>query len=133
MISKHLRLLFLLSLLLIAAHGVEETFTGFRHTDSFVVAFGNFFNMTPEAFYWTFHILWWILLPSVYIFLRKSTFMLPLLTIFSIVFIFELHHVIKALMASQYYPGVITASFYPILGIFFYKELIKNWRLKLQR
>ena len=130
MISKHLQSLFLLSLLLITAHGIEEAFTDFRHTDSFVIGIASWLNMTPEMFYWVFHIIWWTMLPSIYIFLRKSSVLLPLLTLFSIVFVFELHHVIKAIIASQYYPGMITAFFYPILGIFFYKELLKNWKLK---
>jgi len=128
MISRNLKSLFFLSLFLIAAHGVEELLTGFRHTDSFVLAPASYLNMTPEMFYWVFHIIWWTLLPTAYIILRKSTILLPLLTLFSVVFVFELHHVIKALISAQYYPGMITAFFYPILGIFFYKELLKNWK-----
>ena len=128
MTSKRLQFLFLLSLFLIAAHAVEETLTGFRHTDSFVIAIAGWLSMTPDTFYWVFHIIWWTLLPSVYIFLRKQPILLPLLTLFSIVFLFELHHVIKAIIAGQYYPGAITAFFYPILGIFFYRELLRNWR-----
>lgn len=133
MISRNLQFLFLLSLFLITAHGIEETLTGFRHADSFVIVLANYTNMTPEMFYWVFHIIWWTLLPSVYIFLRKSTVMLPLLTLFSIVFMFESHHIIKAIIANQYYPGMITAFFYPILGVFFYRELIKNWRQRAIR
>lgn len=133
MISKNLRFLFLISLFLIAAHGVEEQLTGFRHTDSFVIALGGFLNTTPETFYWAFHIIWWALLPSLYIFLRKNPVLLPLLTLFSIVFVFELHHVIKAIVAGQYYPGMITAALYPVLGVFFYKELVQNWLVRLQR
>jgi len=89
--------------------------------------------MTPETFYWGFHVIWWLLLPSAYIFFRKSPILLPLLTLFSIVFAFELHHIVKAAIAGQYYPGMITAIFYPILGVFFYKELIQNWRFRLKR
>lgn len=131
MISKNLQFLFLLSLFLITVHGIEETLTGFRHSDSFVVSLANYFNTTPETFYWVFHIIWWTLLPTAYVFLRKSTVILPLLTLFSVVFAFELHHVAKALIVNQYYPGMITAFFYPILGIFFYSELIRNWRQKI--
>lgn len=130
MISKNLQLLFLLSLFLIAAHGIEETLTGFWHSDSFVVSLANYFSTTPEMFYWVFHVIWWTLLPTVYVFLRKSTIILLLLTLFSIVFVFELHHIVKGLIANQYYPGMITAFFYPVLGVFFYRELIKNWRHK---
>ncbi len=132
MISKNLQLLFVLSLLLIAAHGVEETLTEFRRTDPFVISIANYLGTTPEMFYWIFHIIWWVLLPSVYIFLRKSDVLLPLLTLFSIVFVFELHHVVKAVIANRYYSGMFTALFYPILGVFFYKELIKNWKEKLR-
>ena len=56
MISKKLQFLFLLSLMLIVIHGIEEQLTGFRHTDSFVIALGSYLRMSPEAFYWAFHI-----------------------------------------------------------------------------
>jgi len=132
MISKKLQFLFLLSLMLIVIHGIEEQLTGFRHTDSFVIALGSYLSMSPEAFYWAFHIIWWSLLPSVYILLRKNPVMLPLLTLFSVVFVFELHHVVKAFVANSYYPGMITAAFYPVLGVFFYKELVQSWRFRLK-
>ncbi len=131
MISKNLQFLFLLSLILITAHGVEELLTDFRHTDSFVLALASYLNMTPETFYWVFHIIWWTMLPSIFILLRRNAVLLPLLTLFSIVFVFELHHIIKALISTQYYPGMLTAFFYPILGAFFYKELWRNWKQRI--
>lgn len=51
MISKKLHNIFLISLLLIYAHGLEETITGFQYSDSFMIFGANYFNISPETFY----------------------------------------------------------------------------------
>lgn len=129
MISKRLKTLFLLSLIPIYLHGIEEVLFGFQYSDSFMISGANLFNTTPETFYWITHIfLWWLLLPVAYMLFQKSRLALYLMTAFSLVFIFEFHHIFKALLSMSYYPGMITALVYPLVGIFFWKELVTNWR-----
>ena len=127
MVSKRLTFLFITALGLIYLHGLEEVLTGFPHVDPFMKFGANFFNTSSEGFYWISHIfLWWLPIPLIFLIFRKTTLILLLLALFGIVFFFEIHHLIKAFVAQSYYPGMITAFFYPILGVFFYKELLKN-------
>ncbi len=133
MISKHLNFLFFTALVLIYLHGLEEIFTGFQHVDSFMKFGGDIFNISAVNFYWASHLLWWLAIPIIFVIFKKKSIILPLLALFGTVFFIEIHHLIKALLAQSYYPGMITAFFYPILGIYFYKEVVRNWRNKSVR
>ena len=127
MISEKLKNLFLMSLILIFAHGVEEVTTGFLYRDSFISYFASL-GSKSEVFYWSFHIMWWLMLIVVYLLLKGGKWALIPLSLFGIVFIVEIHHLIKALAFGGYYPGMITAFFYPALGVFYWKELINSWK-----
>src|SRR3989344_802104 len=129
MISDKLKHIFLLSLLLIYAHGVEEIINGFQYSDSFIVYGANLSNTTPEIFYWVSHLIWWFSLPILYLLFNKSRLGLFLMTLYGFVFFVELHHPIKGLIASRYYPGMITAMLYPIFGIFYWKLIIIDWKM----
>lgn len=87
------------------------------------------FNATPEIFYWVSHIIWWTFLPILFFLFNKKPLGLLLLTLYGLVFFIELHHPIKGLLAGSYYPGMFTAVFYPIFGIFYWKQIIKDWKL----
>lgn len=126
MITKKLNILFIASLLLIYLHGVEEIITGFQHYDSFMVTGARIFQTSTEIFYWVSHILWWLLLPTLFVLFRNTRVGLYLLVLYGFVFLVELHHPIKALLAQSYYPGMITALFYPIFGFVYWRELFKN-------
>ena len=128
MISKRLKNIFLLSLLLIYSHGVEEIIGGFQHFDSFMVFGAKYFGTTPEVFYWISHLVFWILLPTLFLLFRNRRIGLVLISMFGLIFFIEIHHIIKGITANRYYPGMTTALFYPVIGFFFWKELIKNWR-----
>ena len=126
MISKHLNFLFITGLVLMYLHGLEEVLTGFQYTDSFMKFGGDIFNISAVNFYWTSHLLWWIAIPIIFVIFRKKPIILPLLALFGTVFFIEIHHLVKAFLAQSYYPGMITAFFYPIFGIYFYKELMRK-------
>ncbi len=128
MISKRLKNIFLISLLLIYSHGVEEIIGGFQYFDSFMVFGANYFGITPKIFYWVFHIIFWLSLPILFLLFHRRKAGLILMTIFGVIFIIELHHPIKAILARQYYPGMITALFYPIVGVFFWKQIFTDWK-----
>lgn len=128
MISQRLKTIFYISLFVIYLHGLEEIIGGFQHVDSFMIFGANFFKTSTEVFYWSSHIIWWLAVPLLYLIFRNRTQIFLLFGIYGLVFAIELHHVVKAVQSGYYYPGAITAFFYPIIGFFFYKELLKNWK-----
>ena len=127
--SKELKLIFLLSLPLIYLHALEEVLGGFSHIDSFMQSGASLFNTTPELFYWVSHVLYWLALPTLFVLFKGSRLGMYLLVLFGFSYIFELHHLIKALIAESYYPGMITASIYILFGIFFWTRLLKNLKI----
>ena len=132
MLSKRIHNLFLISIVLFITHGLEEYFTGFYNVDNiFKFVFHVFENMSiPQAIFFLFQIMWWSLLIISYLLIFKKNWILVLLTIYALVFIFEIHHIIKAVIYWEYYPGSITAIFFPVLGFFYWKELIKLYKTK---
>lgn len=130
MISDKLKHIFLLSLALIYAHGLEEIIGGFQYFDSFMVAGARYFGTNPEFFYWMSHLIFWISLPTLFLIFRNKKLGLLLISIFGIIYFVELHHITKGFIARSYYPGMITALFYPIIGLFFWRQLIRDWKAK---
>ena len=135
MVSRRLKNIFLTTLVLIYVHGIEEILTGFPHVDSFMKVGSDYLDLTPEQFYWMFHLSFWVLLPILYIvFHRRGKIALFSFSLFGFFFfVIELHHIIKALYSLSYYPGLITALVYPFIGVLYWKELIKNWRMNYGR
>jgi len=129
MISNKLQNIFLLSIPLFIAHGLEEYFTGFYKVDSiFLFIFQSFETMSVfQATFLLFQIMLWALLIIAYLMLSRR-FVIGLLTILGVFFVLELHHLIDALIRLEYYPGMITGILFPVIGFFYWKELIKNWK-----
>lgn len=126
MVSKKLKKILVLTIPLVAVHGAEEILTGFYKEDSFIKFFASFFSNNDQTFYWTFLIMWWLMLAVGFLLVIGGKWTLRVLTLFGIVYFFELHHVIKGIFTWQYYPGMITGAIYPVLGFFYWKELLKN-------
>ena len=95
----------------------------------FKSVFGFLNTMTvPQATFLVFQIMLWFAL-IVFAFLTASEkWRLRLMVLPGIIYIFELHHIWKALESWSYYPGVITAIAFPIIGFLFWKELLKNFK-----
>lgn len=121
--------LFLISLVLIYLHGLEEIVTGYQLTDSFMVYFASIFNTSTEKFYWVSHTVWWVSLPVLYLLLSKTKYAFHLLSLYGLVFFLEVHHLAKAILSLSYYPGMGTAFFYPIFGVFYWRQILQDWRL----
>lgn len=130
MLSTKLTHLFHLTVVLIYLHALEEVLTGFPTSDSFMVLGGNVFGTTPEIFYWVTHAIWLLGVPATFILAHKSKLILSLLALFGAVFVFEFHHLFKSLLRADYYPGMITALFYPVVGLYYWKQLLIDWRRK---
>ena len=129
MISKKLRIIFVASIPVFIAHGLEEYFTGFYNVDGiFKFVFQPFESMTiPQATFLLFQIMIWLLLIVSALLITNSKWQLRLMIIPGLIYIFEFHHIWKALTSGSYYPGVITAISFPILAFLFWKQLLKEF------
>ena len=128
MVSKKLKIIFFISVILFYIHGVEEVMNNFYDIDSFILGIASFFDSIPQAVYWISHAAWWLFLVIVLLFLIGGRWMLHFMTVYGLILIFESHHLIKAFTASAYYPGMVTALFFPVVAFFFWRELIKLYR-----
>ena len=130
MISQKLRTLFYISVPVFIAHGLEEIFTGFYAVDWFFkFAFGFLETMSvPQATFIVFQIMIWLAFIVFAFLITSEKWRLRLMFLPGIIYIFELHHIWKTFESWSYYPGVITAIAFPIVGFLFWKELIKNFQ-----
>lgn len=132
MISTRLKTIFALSIPLFIAHGIEEFVTHFYDTDAWDQAiFGNLFGnlSTHGATFVTFQIMFWLLLIISFLLLLGEKWQFRILAIAGLIYVFELHHIYKAIMAGGYYPGVVTALLFPVIGFFFWKEWLKLYKI----
>ena len=128
MITEKLKLYFLLTAALLVAHMLEEWLSGFPNVFPFMIWLGQQFQSKSEAAFFIFMLMSWLALLVSLVFLsEKKKLILWMLSIFSIVYIFELHHPVLAVLSGHYYPGAITGLLFPFVGVFFWKELRKNF------
>ena len=129
MISKKLKNIFLVSIPVFIAHGLEEYFNNFYNKDPiFKFLFKPFEIMSvPQATFLLLQIMLWLLLIISFLLIASEKWQLRLMIILGLIYIFELHHFLEALIHGGYYPGVITAIAFPIIGFAFWKELLKNF------
>lgn len=131
MITQRLKNIFLLSIPLFVAHGLEEILTSFYNIDSQVEFwFGRLNSLpTPQATFILFQIMIWLMLIIGYLLLLGPKWQLRIMFVPGIIFVYELHHLYKAFEAGGYYPGLITVIPLYVVGFLFWKELIKNYKL----
>lgn len=119
----------LFSLALIFAHGIEEIITGFWKVDSVLMVFNERLESIPHAVYWASHVSFWLFLIPMFLLVLGGKWTLRVLALFGVIFIIEIHHILGAIFVTHgYYPGLLTAILYPIVGFFYWKELIKHSR-----
>lgn len=130
MISTRLKIIFLVSIPFFIAHGLEEYFTGFYDSDMFSrFVFGVFESMPVlQATFLLFQLMIWLLFVISSLLIYGGRWPLRLMIVLGLVFIFELHHLAKAIFFVGYYPGIATASALYVIGFFFWTELIKSFR-----
>lgn len=128
MISQKLKTIFFISTLVFIAHGLEEYFTGLYNFDSFYQSFSN-----PKAvFIFVVLVLANTLLIISYMIIRRNKWVLGLSIALGLLFIFELIHIYDAIRVGGYYPGLITSLAFPIISIFLWKELLKNYKTHVE-
>lgn len=129
MVPSKLKNIFAIAILLFIAHGLEEYFTGFYHIDpSIQNIFGRpGFNL--DTTFLVFQVVFWLFLIIGFFLVRRIILPKTILTITGLLMLYEFYHIYKAIMVGGYYPGLLTALVFPIIAFFFWKELIKNYKL----
>ncbi|NBV76566.1 HXXEE domain-containing protein [bacterium] len=124
MISKKIKYIFALSIPFFIAHGIEEIFTGFYEMDAWdAYLFQPFAQLSLHGvMFVTFQLMFWLLLLVSLVLLLGERWRFYLLGVIGVVYIFELHHIVKAVLAGGYYPGLITSLAFPVIAYFFWKE-----------
>lgn len=129
MVSGKLRNLFFISTPLFIVHGTEEYVThfydvypllNFKWTE-------NVFQSIPQATFFTFQAMWWLLLLVVYVLLRRDKGTIYLMTFVGLIYIYEITHILSAIIVQGYTPGLTTGLLFPFMAFFYWKELLKNW------
>lgn len=130
MITNKLKTIFGLSIPLFAAHGIEEFFTGFYKTDAWdMLIFGPFMSMdSHRTMFATFEIMLVLLLTISFLLILNDQWRVRLLAVLGFIYVFEIHHIVKAVQAWSYYPGFITALIFPVITFLFWREFWKNHR-----
>lgn len=129
MISKKLRNLFLISIPLFVAHGIEEYLTRFYDIYP-LLNFSwteNIFQSIPQATFFMFQTMWWLLIIVIYILLRRDKGTIYLMTFVGLVYIYEITHILSAVIVQSYTPGFTTGLLFPFMAFLYWKELIRNW------
>lgn len=131
MISNKLKNIFAISIPLFIAHGIEEILTGFYQVDAWdAYLFQPFVQLSLHGvMFVTFQFMLWLTLAVGLLMLQSERMRLYMLGVAGVVYLFELHHVVKAVIAGGYYPGLLTALLFPPLAYFFWKEWIRNYQL----
>ena len=130
MISQKLKTIFIISIPVFIAHGLEEFFNVFYNIDwSTKLVFGFLNGMSvPQATFLVFQIMLWLALIVFAFLIANDKWRLRLMFLPGIIFIVELHHPWSVITSWGYYPGAITAIPLLILGFLFWKELIRNFK-----
>lgn len=130
MISQKLKNIFVVSILVFIAHGLEEYFNEFYNTDSLFKFFFHYFNemSIPQATFLLFQIMLWLAFIVFAFLIASEKWRLRLMILPGFIYIGELHHIWKALWSWNYYPGAITALVFPVIAVFYWKELVRNYK-----
>ena len=125
---KILRNIFLLSIPIFILHGMEEYITGFTQVDPiFLWVFRPLLDMSVnQATFLVFQIMLGVLLIVSALLILGEKWQRRMIIIPGLLYIFEFHHLYEAIIRKTYYPGLITALFFPFVAFFFWKAYFKN-------
>ncbi len=109
------------------AHGVEEFMTHFYDTDAhYGAVFGTLSELSNHgATFVTFQVMLWLLLIISFFLILGENWRFNVLAIVGLVYIYELHHLYKAVVIGGYYPGLYTSLVFPVMTFFFWKEWLQ--------
>ncbi|MSR71677.1 MAG: HXXEE domain-containing protein [Candidatus Taylorbacteria bacterium] len=130
MITNKLKIIFGLSIPLFIVHGIEGFMTHFQDVDAHDQKIFGLLNGLSNhgATFVTFQVMLWLLLIISFLLLIGQRWQFNILAIVGLVYIYELHHIYKALITGGYYPGLYTALLFPVVAVFFWKEWLKIYK-----
>lgn len=128
MVPMNFLIIFAVSILLNYLHGIECIKTKFYDVEPNFYFCTKYFKTIHESVYYVFHGTFWIFLLLMLCFLLGGNWIFIPLGLYGTVFFSEFHHFIKGIKKRKYYSGMITSFFFPILGFFYWIELLKLWR-----
>lgn len=128
MISTKLKNIFIFSIPVFIVHEIEEFVTGFWKIDPLTSFVAKLFPDKNLAVFAIFNLELIILMVVIAVALRSPKWQLRMFILFGLVYFFELSHVVRLIHSFNYYPGMITAFLSLIVGFFYWKELIRNWK-----
>lgn len=130
MVTKRFQIILALSILLNYLHGVECVITKFYTLQPNFYFFTEYFHTISESVYFVFHGSFWIFILLAFFLLKGGKWIFIPLVLYGTVFFTEFHHFIRGALLMQYYPGMITSFLFPIVGIFYWKEMVALWNKK---
>lgn len=126
MTPPRLRDFFGLSTSLVIAHGIEEMLTGIHLVDPQVTFIFGWLPFPLATSFLVFQLVFWGLLITAYLLILSGKFVFPITFALGLIYLYEFHHFYSAFTVGGYYPGLITALGFPILGYFYRNELIQT-------
>src|SRR3989338_6419102 len=107
--SKKLKRLFLISIPIFIAHITEELLAGLWNVDSLTISAAKYFQSIPHAIFVVFNLTFLIFLIIIALLIKGGKWTWLVMSILGLIFVFELEHIIKALISGGYYPGLYTS------------------------
>lgn len=117
----------LITLFVSIIHAIEEYFTNFHNIDSSVLVFSKLFHINTLSGWIIIQFALYLFYIISLLFLLKKKVSALFVLFFSVILIIELSHFYYAIILGHYYPGLITAIAFPIIGSLFYREYLKNY------
>ncbi len=109
---------------LFLAHAVEEYLTRFYEVDQIIATLSSNLLVSQQTIFFWVQALWLGLLMSIHHLSKRYEIPRWLLGIIGIVFIVELSHLVPAVLAWRYYPGLVTSLAIIAFGFFYWKTLL---------
>jgi len=132
MITSKIKVIFGISVFSFILHGIEEISTNFYDFDPIsLTVFGPLSSLSSNASnFIVFQAMLWLLLIFSFFLLLGEKWRFYTITVIGVIYILEIHHIFKAILTNEYYPGLYTSLVFPILGFFFWKEWLRVYKLK---
>jgi len=135
MITTRLKIIFALTVLVNALHGIEEYLTGLYNGPTWLTVIGPLANMPAnQATFAVYEIMFSLLLFAVLVaVVANDKWQFRLLPMISIFYLVELEHPVIAAYQRSYHPGLFTALLFPVLAFLFWQEWLRVYRETRQK
>ena len=122
-INGRIRWLTFVALILLAAHALEEWFTGMVHVDPVFRAAARLRGGAPEAAFVAFQVTWLVCLALLLVAMTSERARLWILVALGVLCFAELQHVVLVFVRRAYYPGSVTSAIIFLFSFPYLREL----------